>query len=554
MKSFNDIPSTWYPALIIAIWATTIAPFLGLVPLFDYDETIYAQTALDMMQQGEWIVPTANGMQFFEKPPFTYYMMDLCYSLFGVNAFSARLPSAIFTLLTALLLFRFGKAYRSDHFGLITALIFLSMFEVGLLARAAILDAVLNFFIAATLLFYFRWLQTNSRRHAYWCSLLMGAAVSIKGPVGAVVPVLVILADRLIARNLMETLRNIPWLPAIGLFLLAATPWYLMIFIQHGPAFLYEFIVVHNLGRAMNPMQGHGGGWHYYLVVFAVSVLPWLTWIPLAFQRFLQALRTENSDQGNTSPTALMQICWLWIVLVIILFTFAQTKLPHYISCIYPAVAIILAIVIEQHRPSFENTKALRWLSVLILLPIAGALIAFPFVYEQLTSLVHHPRAVAVLSQPVQPSASITVGGFILMAALGLLFYRRLSLPRSFILIGFALQLSLLLPLAGFAGKLAQGPQQSIASAIQKLPEDIPVYSYNLNFPSISFYAQRNYRIALNANGQAEIQQATSPRALIMRLESLGDFPELHLQNAVINQGGFLLFVIDDDKPTESNH
>ncbi|MDX8396220.1 MAG: glycosyltransferase family 39 protein, partial [Mariprofundaceae bacterium] len=166
--NFSNTLETYAMPILILFWAILTLPTLATAPLFDYDETIYAQTALDMMRLGEWVVPTANGLQFFEKPPFTYYLMDLCFTIFGENAFSARLPSAIFTLLTALLLLRFGERIHSRPFGFATAVIYLTMLEVGLLGHAAILDAVLNFFITACLLNYFLWLDSYQRRYALW--------------------------------------------------------------------------------------------------------------------------------------------------------------------------------------------------------------------------------------------------------------------------------------------------------------------------------------------------------------------------------------------------
>ncbi|MDQ6966649.1 MAG: hypothetical protein Q9M23_06975, partial [Mariprofundaceae bacterium] len=66
--SADRLPPRLLWALLL-VWGVLTLATLGLAPLFDYDETIYAQTAIDMMHKGEWIVPTANGLQFFEKPP-----------------------------------------------------------------------------------------------------------------------------------------------------------------------------------------------------------------------------------------------------------------------------------------------------------------------------------------------------------------------------------------------------------------------------------------------------------------------------------------------------
>lgn len=540
MKALSNIPEAHYPFWLILLWAVLTLPSLGLAPLFDYDETIYAQTALDMMRHGEWIVPTANGMQFFEKPPFTYYLMDLSFVIFGENSFAARLPSAVFTLFTVLLLFRFGNRIHSASLGLSAALIFMTMLETGLLAHAAILDAVLNFFIAACLLYYFLWRQFGERKHALITAAMMGAAVSIKGPVGVVVPVLIIMVDRLLARDLTATLRDIPWLPCIGLFLLTATPWYLMILFLHGPAFLYEFIVVHNIGRAMNPMQGHGGGWHYYIVVFIASTLPWLAW-------FIWSCK-QTWQQRDSSDTliAVAKLGVIWTVVVIILFTFAQTKLPHYISAIYPGTALVIAAVLFHFGNREYVAKSIYWGSALLLLPIALLLTLLPSLYPQLTEMVHHPRAVAIVMQDIQPPVWISYLGALLLITVFWLGWRARKPSGSHILrftiAGIALQSALLIGVGTFAGNLAQAPTMKIAERIKQLPEEMPVYSFNLNVPSVSFYSQRPYRIILG-DGK-ELKALNKPYALFMRSEAYQSLPHLQAYKPAVEQGGYLMYIV----------
>jgi len=543
MKQLSNIPEAHYPYWIILLWAVLTLPSLGLAPLFDYDETIYAQTAIDMMRHGEWIVPTANGMQFFEKPPFTYYLMDISFSLFGENAFAARLPSAIFTLLTALLLFRFGNRVHSAMFGLSAALIFMTMLETALLAHAAILDAVLNFFIAACLLYYFLWRQFGEYRHALITAAMMGAAVSIKGPVGVVVPVLIIMLDRLLARDLFATLRAIPWLPCIILFLLTATPWYLMILMIQGPGFLYEFIVVHNIGRAMNPMQGHGGGWHYYIVVFIASTLPWLAWF------IWSSVQTWRQRDDNDTLINIAKLGLIWTVIVIILFTFAQTKLPHYISAIYPGTALVIAAALFHFGNREYVAKSIYWGTIVLLLPIALFLTFIPVIYPHLVELVQHPRAVAIVTQPIAPPMLISyLGGIFLLTVLWLGWSSRRPAGAHilrFTIVGIALQSVLLIGIGTFAGNLAQAPTMKIAEEVKQLPEAMPIYSFNLNAPSISFYAQRSYRIILG-DGK-ELTKIDSPHAVILRSESYQQLPYLHGYKPAVEQGGYLLYIVDPD-------
>jgi 4-amino-4-deoxy-L-arabinose transferase-like glycosyltransferase len=542
MTPSPDLRSPIYPLLLLLSWAVLTLPTLGLAPLFDYDETVYAQTALDMMHHGQWIVPTANGMQFFEKPPFTYYLMDLSFKLFGDNAFAARLPSAIFTLLTAWVLMAAGTRLKDRRFGLMAAAIFLSMLEVALLAHAAILDAVLNFFIAAALLSYAVWIRDGSPRLAYAMAAAMGAAVSVKGPVGAVVPLLVMGLDRLWAGDVRGCVGRFPWLPCLALFLLTATPWYLLILIKNGPAFLYDFIWVQNIGRALHPMQGHGGGWYYYLVVFLVSCLPWIGWLPAYFRRTFS--QSEHTDDGWQT---LLRFSVVWVLAVIVLFSFAQTKLPHYISCIYPGLALGLAALIHAAVDSEVSRRWIHGLSLAVLLPVGLAVAALPWIYPLLTHLVHNPRAMAIVAQPISPSSTIAVAGIaVLLALLGILIGRQRELPRlsvRFIVLGLVLQTALLVGVGGFAGRLLQTPTMDIAARIRQLPPEVPVYSFELNAPSVSFYAKRNYRMESDVPALAKKLQP--PYALVLRSESAGRLAGLHLPPPVFERGGYMLYIVD---------
>ncbi len=542
MNRLLQISEAYYPYILLLFWAVLTLPTLAVAPLFDYDETIYAQTAVDMMRHGEWVVPIANGEQFFEKPPFTYYLMDVCFSLLGENAFAARLPSALFTLFTALLLLHFGRRFQSPKFGLSSAIIFLTMLEVGLLAHAAILDAVLNFFIAAALLYYLLWRRFKIERDALIAAVMMGAAVSIKGPVGVVVPLLVIALDRLLAKDFLATCRALPWLPCVGLFLLAATPWYLMILWQQGSQFLYEFLVVHNLGRAMNPMQGHGGKWHYYLVVFMVSVLPWLGWFIWSQWRFWSV-----RDEQGAPLWQLSRFVLLWIVVVVVLFSFVQTKLPHYISCIYPGAALLLAAMLLRAGETATVPRMLYWGTALLLLPVALLLLFFPLIYPQIVSLVHHPRAVAIVTQDILPSNRVVLSGGVLIAAVAALaWWGRVARGQHilrFAMVGVALQSALFIGVGGFAGRLIQAPTMTIAALLQQLPADMPIYSYNLNAPSISFYARRSYQI-IHGGDILPFQKVRGAYVVVMRRESLADLPFLEQRAPRIDQGGYLLYII----------
>ncbi len=83
---------------------------LGATPIYILDEAKNAQCAREMLQRGDFIVPTFNGELRVDKPPLHYFFMMAAYKMFGINEFAARFFSVIMGLLT--IWFRFGYINR----------------------------------------------------------------------------------------------------------------------------------------------------------------------------------------------------------------------------------------------------------------------------------------------------------------------------------------------------------------------------------------------------------------------------------------------------------
>src|SRR6202034_1344530 len=80
-----------------------------ILPLTDRDEVRFAEASREMIQRGDYVVPWFNGDWRLDKPPLIYWCQIASYKIGGVNGFAARLPSALFTTGTALLLVRWGR-------------------------------------------------------------------------------------------------------------------------------------------------------------------------------------------------------------------------------------------------------------------------------------------------------------------------------------------------------------------------------------------------------------------------------------------------------------
>src|SRR5574341_942041 len=84
---------------------------LGSMGLTDRDEGRNAEAGREMFETGDWLSPTFNYEPRFAKPALVYWLMSISYSLFGVDEFSARLPSAIFGLGSIVLQYLFVSRF-----------------------------------------------------------------------------------------------------------------------------------------------------------------------------------------------------------------------------------------------------------------------------------------------------------------------------------------------------------------------------------------------------------------------------------------------------------
>jgi len=83
------------PWLLVALTFLLLLPGNNVLPLIDTDEPRFAQATREMIERQDWVVPYFNGNYRFDKPILIYWLMRPCYALFGVNEFSARLPSVV---------------------------------------------------------------------------------------------------------------------------------------------------------------------------------------------------------------------------------------------------------------------------------------------------------------------------------------------------------------------------------------------------------------------------------------------------------------------------
>jgi 4-amino-4-deoxy-L-arabinose transferase-like glycosyltransferase len=347
---------------LIAFWW-----HLGSIGLVDETEPLFAEAARQMVVTGDWITPYFNEATRFDKPPLVYWLMAIAYQVVGVNAWSARFPSALAaTVLVGMgfyVLRRFGFARPGDlENGSapaqdVTASLWCSAFIGSALialnpqtlvwARTGVSDMLFSGCIGTALLaFFMGYAQPQfPQRQARWYMAAYGLsalAVLAKGPVGIVLPGLIVLVFLFYTGNLKVVLREMRLLRGSLLFLAITIPWYVLVIWANGEAYINSFFGYHNVERFTRVVNNHGGPWFFYFLVVPIAFVPWSVYLPIAIAR----LRFWQLDRWRQQPRSqqLGLFALVWFTVIFGFFTIAVTKLPSYTLPLLPAAAILVSL------------------------------------------------------------------------------------------------------------------------------------------------------------------------------------------------------------------
>jgi 4-amino-4-deoxy-L-arabinose transferase-like glycosyltransferase len=521
---------------------------LGSTGLLNETEPLFAEASRQMTVTGDWVTPYFNGATRFDKPPLVYWIMAIAYNLFGVNEWSVRLPSALAaTVLTALgfyTLRRFGfprpiaarpaqpqaenfsslilaspaqhqakdkSAERSsalmpyptrqaNHQLWLSAWIGAALISLNIQTiawgRIGVSDMLLNGCMGAALLAFFcGYAQpTNPNVQARWYFAFYGLAalaVLTKGPVGIVLPVLIIAAFLLYMGNSRTVLREMHLLPGIAFFLVLTLPWYVLVIWANGENYINSFFGYHNLERFTQVVNNHKAPFLFYFLVVPIAFVPWSVYLPVAIARLRFWQRHHWQKQPRSSHLGVFAL--IWFVVIFVFFTIAATKLPSYTIPLLPAAAILIGLFWSDQMTRQQVTRGVRFshiANIVLLLALAGAILYSP-------NWMGHEPEMPNLPQLVRQSGIAAWGGWIwagvAIASLVLLL-RRLSywlwLPG---LVGFiAFVILTVLPTMDLIDAQRELPLRQLSAAIvqEQQPEE-PLLMVGYGKPSIVFYTQR---------------------------------------------------------------
>ena len=404
--------------------------FLGAHDLWDPNEPLYGQAVVEMDGRQDWLIPTVNGEAFPEKPILYFWLALAAAKLFGgVSEFTLRLPSALAGVGGVLLVYLLVLPYTDRTRARIAAALTATTYIFFWTARLVQMDLLLTVCCLAAVLSISRVLDHGFDPRIGWSAAGLASAMGVltKGPVGLIVPGLVVLGYAVATRRGRRLLDSAV-VPGAMAFLLASAPWFVALWARGESEFLRELLYRQNFERFVAPWD-HQTPWWYFLREFWIDMAPWSFFVPLSV-----ALPARDE-----SARRLDRLAWTWIVVVIVFFSLSASKRSPYIMSVAPAAAILVSGLAERWMRGHLGSLRLRACSALTglfgLLLVAGAVVA----YRRLPDFPELGPAGPVTA------ALLLVAGLVILAGLARPSRDRFAAPAAL----FAFVLTLYLTAAG---------------------------------------------------------------------------------------------------------
>ncbi len=331
-----------------------------------------------MLERKDWIVPVFNGKLRTDKPALEYFAMMSAYVIGGVNESSARFFSAVCGLLLVLFTFLIARSYLGRKAAWWVALSLLASIHFIVQFRLATPDPYL--ILADTLALYCFIKGWTVERWKWWALMyiLLGMALLAKGPVGLLLPGLIIFVFLILKRSLTwkTIVRLRPWWGAL-LVLAFSAPWYILVHIKTDGAWTRGFFLEHNIDRFGGAMGGHGGIFLLTFLFVFVGMLPFSVFI----------IQTMKYTWRQMRQNDLLLLSFISFVCIVAFYAASRTKLINYTVPCYPFIAIMTGACLSEVISSSVHPKG-WWVSCFSLLIICvGLPVGAYFWTQSLTEL-----------------------------------------------------------------------------------------------------------------------------------------------------------------------
>lgn len=346
-------PAARHRLALIVFCSLMWLPGLPARTLWPTDEPRYALIARDMAESGDYVVPLKRGDVYHSQPPLFLWMEVLSAALMGgMTEAAARLPSFLAGVGCVLVAHALATSLLEAQAGLMSALVLATSVRYLLSAQWVATDMLLCFFMTAALAAFHRAWRHGEPRWYLVMYAMAGMGTMTKGPVGLVLPGLVILCCLAMCGDWRELRRmRLHWGVVIVSALVA--PWLFLFWKQAGAGQVANLALKQSFQR-YTAAWNNVAPWYYFLWRFPLDFLPWAPLLPVAAVASARALERRTRV-----------FLWSWFGVVFLFYSLSTGKRGVYLLPLYPAAASLVGWLWHRavHEASWPSPDLYRrWL------------------------------------------------------------------------------------------------------------------------------------------------------------------------------------------------
>ncbi len=310
------------------------------------DETRYLSVAWEMWLRQDFLVPYLNGVAYSHKPPLLFWLIQLSWSLFGVNEWAARMVGPVCALFNLYLTRSLATLLWPDkeRVALLAPWVLIATLLWTLFATATMFDILLSNCVLLGMLGLLNAAQGKDLKGWSIFSLAIGLGVLAKGPVVLVHLLPITLLMPLWAEK-YQPVNYFRWYSYLFIAILCgaliALAWAIPAAIRGGETYANAIFWSQTVDRTVTT-HIHARPFWWYLPFLPLFIFPWVTW-----PRMWSCLVSMPWKQDNG-----VRFCSIWFISCLLIFSLIQSKQIHYLVPLLPAFSLLIARLMANAEKS----------------------------------------------------------------------------------------------------------------------------------------------------------------------------------------------------------
>lgn len=318
--------------------------------------TLYENPALPYDYK-DWI----NNHIWLSKPPLPLWLMALSLKIFGLNEWAVRFPFVILATLASWIVFLIAKRFLLERIAIVPAVLLafhglMTDLCTGRLSSDAV-ETTFLFFVFWGMYYVFRKPTHELKWRDYiMVGCLSGAALMSKWQPALIIPLVMLIAhwDKTSIR------KHLVGMSLVGICILAvASPWLVYCWFAYPTEtmWLFKSLFMPVYDTSVSP----DGKWYSYLLDFG-NFFGFSSFVLIVY-----SLISNHAIRAIFYNRSKRIAFYIWMLLPLVVFSFAEAKRGTYIFISAPAVFIFISIWLNHE---IKSQRWVRWVAAVSVVSI----------------------------------------------------------------------------------------------------------------------------------------------------------------------------------------